>query len=153
MVFEDTPLGLKRKKGRAKPLTLDQKLDIVNRAIVDGEAQMDLAKDFRVSPCVICLLVKKVRKKPGYLRELISERTEKQLLDLRLAEFIEARMALGVQLRTVKQMRDDFVKTTGITMKEHHVRNVMRDQLDLRYRKIGRLAPKANSIANLIQRQ
>ena len=38
MVFEDTPLGLKRKKGRSKPLTLDQKLDIVNRAIVDGEA-------------------------------------------------------------------------------------------------------------------
>ena len=43
MVPEDTPLGLKRRRRKGKPLSLDDKLDIVHRAIVDGEAQLDLA--------------------------------------------------------------------------------------------------------------
>ena len=51
---------------------------------------MELAREFRVSPAVVSLLVTKVRKRPEFLRELVSERTEKQLLECRLAEFIEA---------------------------------------------------------------
>ena len=40
----------------------------------------------------------------------------------------------------------------GVSLKPHHVRHVMHDQLELRYRRIVRLAPQANSELNLIKR-
>ena len=62
-------------------------------------------------------------------------------------------MAHGQQIRTVRQIRNEFEESTKISMKEHKVRQVMKDQLDLRYKKIVRLAPEANSVRCLIQRQ
>ena len=56
-VPDKVPLGLKRKKRKCHPLSLDEKLDMVHRAIVDCEAQIDLAKDFRVSQRVVSALV------------------------------------------------------------------------------------------------
>lgn len=50
-------------------------------------------------------------------------------------------------------MRDDFEAATGTSLKAHRVREVMRDELDLRYQKIVRLAPQANSDRCRIQRQ
>ena len=81
---------MRRRRRKTRQLSLDQKLDVVHRALVGREAQMELAREFRVSQAVVSLLVTKVRKRPEFLRELVSERTEKQLLECRLAEFIEA---------------------------------------------------------------
>ena len=74
----------------------------------------------------------------------MSKRAEKQLGIVELADFIEAKMQQGIQIKTVKQMRDDFEAGTGASLKAHQVREVMREELDLRYRKIVRLAPHAN---------
>ena len=92
---QETPPGLKRRRRRAKPLDLDQKLRIVERVIIDCESQADVAKDYRISAAAICILIAKVRKKPELLRELISQRSEKQLGELALAEFIEDRLSQG----------------------------------------------------------
>ena len=73
----DTPPGLRRHIKKSKPLSLDQKLELVHRAIVDGETNKDLAKDFRVSQQVVSLLVSKVRKKPSMLSELINSRADR----------------------------------------------------------------------------
>ena len=50
-------------------------------------------------------------------------------------------------------MRDDFLTSTGVVFREHQVRKIMREQVDLRYQKIVRVAPQANSKRCLIQRQ
>ena len=50
-------------------------------------------------------------------------------------------------------MRDAFEDAAGISMKQHQVLRVMKEQLDLSYKKIVRLASKANSVRCLIQRQ
>lgn len=84
------PPGLRHRRRSTKPLSLEQKLDIAYRVIVSGELQIDLAKEFRVSQTVVSLLIRKVRKKPELLRDLISEKNEKQLRDLRVVEFIES---------------------------------------------------------------
>ena len=76
-----------------------------------------------------------------------------QLGDLDLADFIEGRMEQGVQIRTVKQTAEDYESASGISLKQHQVRKVMREQVGLRYRRIVRLAPQANSDRCLIQRQ
>ena len=90
---------------------------------------------------MVSVLVNRVRKKPQFLRDLVFEKSEKQLQDLQLAEFIEAKIERGVQIRTVKQVRDDYEATTSISLKEHRVHQVMKGQLGLRYRRIARLAP------------
>ena len=110
---------------KEKALSLEQKLDITHRAILGCESQVDLAKEFRVSQVVISRLVTKVRKKPEHLAELVSQRTEKQLLELKLADFVEAQMRSGVQIKTVKQARDDFEEATGISHPEHLVKRVI----------------------------
>lgn len=46
----------------------------------------------------------------------------------------------------------DFEAATGSLLQEHRVRHVMHEQLELRYRKIVRLAPQANSSVNLFLR-
>ena len=92
---EEPPLGLKRRRRRAKPLDLDQKLRIVERVIIGGESQTDLAKDYRLSPAAVSNLITKVRKKPELLRELITQRSEKQLGEVALADFIEERLSQG----------------------------------------------------------
>ena len=99
---------MKHKGRRVKQLNLDQKLEIVHRILVDGEAQKDLAKEFRLSQALVSILVGKVRKKPEFLAELISKRAEKELLELKLADFIDGKREQGTQIRTVKQIRDDF---------------------------------------------
>ena len=148
---EDVPPGLRQRRFSAgRALTIEQKLDIVHRAIVDCEAQVDLAKEYRVSQVVVSLLVCTVRKKPGHLAELIAQRAEKQQLELRLADYIEALMKHGVQIRTVKQVRDMFEAATTLSLKGHQVRRVMQEQLGLSYKLIVRLAPQANSLANRI---
>ena len=92
---KEPPLGLKRRRRRAKPLDLDQKLRIVERVIIGGESQSDLAKDYRLSPAAVSNLITKVRKKPELLRELITQRSEKQLGEVALADFIEERLSQG----------------------------------------------------------
>ena len=53
----------------------------------------------------------------------------------------------------MKEIRDDFEAATTISLKERQVHQVMKEQLDLSYKRIVRLAPQANSVAKLIQRQ
>ena len=151
---EERPPGQRQRRFRTeKALSIEQKLDIAHRAIVGCEGQAELAREFRVTQVVVSLLVSKVRKQPGHLGELVAQRTEKQLLELRLADFVEAQLRAGVQIRTVKQARDDFEAATTISLKAHQVQRIMKEQLDLSYKLIVRLAPQTNSLANRIQRQ
>ena len=148
---EDVAPGLRHRRLRAgRALHLEDKLDIAHRAIVGCEAQKDLAKEYRVSQVVVSLLICQVRKKPEYLAELIAQRTEKQQLELKLADYIEALMKHGFQIRTVKQVRDMFEAATSISLHEHQVRGLMKKVLLLSYKKIVRLAPQANSLENRI---
>ena len=151
--LQDVCPGLRRRRRRQQRLTLDEKIAIAHRVIVSCESQMDLAQEFRVSGAVVSALITKLRRRPELLADAISEAHEKQHLDLRLAEFIEAQLRQGVQIRTVKQVRDDYEAATMIEYKEHQVRKVMKEQLGLSYKSIVRLAPKTNSIENLICRQ
>ena len=59
-------------------------------------------------------------------------------------------MKHGVQIRTVKQVRDMFEAATTLSLKGHQVRRVMQEQLGLSFKLIVRLAPQANSLANRI---
>ena len=149
---EDICAGLRCKRRRQRRLSLEEKVDIAYRAIVMCESQKDLAIEYRVSQVVVSVLVSKVRKKPKLLADLISERTDKRQQEHTLAEFINAKIAAGIQLRTVKQVRDDNEAATSISLKEHQVRQVMKTDVGLSYKKIVRLAPRANSIENLISR-
>jgi Mor family transcriptional regulator len=44
---------------------------IAERIVMGLESQVDLAKEYRVSKATICLIMKKMRKKPEAVREAI----------------------------------------------------------------------------------
>ena len=55
--MEDTAPGSRKRGRRRKPLTYDDKLYIVQKALVGNELRKDIAKEMRVSPNVVSRLV------------------------------------------------------------------------------------------------
>ena len=51
---------------------MEEKLEVAHDVIVDGEAQGEVARKYRVSAGVVSTLISKIRRKPELLRELIS---------------------------------------------------------------------------------
>ena len=68
-------------------------------------------------------------------------------------DFVEDKMQRGEKILTVKQIVREFPQVHGQELKQHHVRDVMRNQAGLRYKKIVRLAPQTNSLRCLYLRQ
>ena len=55
--MEDTAPGSRKRGRRRKPLTYDDKLYIVQKALVGNELRKDIAKEMRVTPSVVSRLV------------------------------------------------------------------------------------------------
>ena len=52
-IVTDVAVGSRRRRRKAKPLSLDQQLDLVHRAVVGCEGHSDLAKEFHVTLAVV----------------------------------------------------------------------------------------------------
>ena len=50
---------------------LKEKMEIVERVVVDFESHKDVARAYRVSPSVVSMLLHKIKKNPLLLSELI----------------------------------------------------------------------------------
>ena len=55
--MEDTAPGSRKRGRRRKPLTYNDKLYIVQKALVGNELRKDIAKEMRVTPSVVSRLV------------------------------------------------------------------------------------------------
>ena len=49
----ETPIGLRRRTGKRKPLTVEEKIHIVHQVLVDYQTQTDVAREHRVSNAVV----------------------------------------------------------------------------------------------------
>ena len=72
---ENTPVGLRRRGKKPPKLSTQQMLEIADRVIRGCEAQVDLAKEYRISTARISTVVTQVRKHPEVIRERIEKET------------------------------------------------------------------------------
>ena len=69
----DTPVGSRKRRLRRGMLTVKDKIDICHRVLIAFEHHKDLAKQYRVSPFVVCCIVNKAKKNPAFLETLHEE--------------------------------------------------------------------------------
>ena len=75
------------------------------------------------------------------------------MTDESLAEFVDEKLKNGEMIQRAEDIMQQFEESSGIKVKLHRVRQVMRDLLNLRYNKIVKLPVQGNSERCLVQRQ
>ena len=60
--IEETPIGSRRRDKKRVVLDLSSRLSITHRVLVGKESQAELAKEYRVSPVFVSLLISKMKK-------------------------------------------------------------------------------------------
>ena len=86
---EPVPPDRRHSCRKGKPLTVHEKLDIAHKVLVENELRKDVAKEYRISYQVVNRIVDKVKKKPGWLTEIISQHEEKATRRALLADGID----------------------------------------------------------------
>ena len=59
--------GLRKKGKKAQSLTLNDKVQVAHKVIVEHHLQQEVAKEYRVSPVVVNQLIKKVMRNTSFL--------------------------------------------------------------------------------------
>ena len=67
------------------------------------------------------------------------------MTDESLAEFVDEKLRNGEMIQRAEDIMQQFEESSGIKVKLHRVRQVMRDLLNLRYNKIVKLPVQGNS--------
>ena len=58
-------------------MTVAEKIEIVHKVVIEHEFQKDVAREYRVKNGVINQIVRKARKRPQLLDELVADRDRK----------------------------------------------------------------------------
>ena len=152
--FRNYTLANQRYRVKNRPkLTVYDKLEIADRVIQGDEPVKDLAKEYRVTSSCISQIVSMVRKKPKILEELIEKAATKEIKDETLACYIVKHLEAGMVIERAADLQKSYEVLFGIHFKLHRVRKVMRDLLDMRYKKIVKIPQQGNSERCLVQRQ
>ena len=112
-----------------------------------------MAKEYRIGLGVVHRLVKKTRKNQNFLQELITERDNRQAHKDEIKAAISKMNEEGQILDSVDGIKRSLLTEHKIEAKPHVVREFLRSDMDMRYRKIHPVSVHANSIKNLVMRQ
>jgi hypothetical protein len=103
--FEDVVAPGKRRRSKKRgPLLLDEKLDILQRALVSFESHKEVARAYRVSQAVVASLIFKVRKKPAILSELHCRQQAKQSREDAVSKVVDELNERGVIIDKAQQV-------------------------------------------------
>ena len=151
--FVDETAPGSRKRGRKrKPLTADDKMEIVYKALCKKELRKDVAKEMRVSPQVVSRLVGKF-KSERYMEEILQK---EQHVDMKV-KVVKAMVAKMLEeskfIDSARSVKERIERDVGVDISFNFVRDVMTEKLGMSYRKILKASFHANSPQNVILRQ
>ena len=86
--MDPVPIALRKRRRKGHNLKLDEKLDIVHKAMILNEMHGDLAKEYRVTQPCISSLVSRARKNPKFINELLERRDMKAARNKRITEAV-----------------------------------------------------------------
>ena len=75
-IDERVAVGRRQRSKRRGPVTLNEKIDIVHRVLIGFEKHADVARELRVAPSVVAMVIYKAKQKKEVLRELLNKREE-----------------------------------------------------------------------------
>jgi len=69
-----TTIGMRKRSGKRRVLSIEEKLDISYKVLCQNITQTDIAKEYRVTVPCICNIIRISKKDPNYLSALIERR-------------------------------------------------------------------------------
>ena len=150
---EPVPDGKRRRLKNRRPLSTQDRICIVHKVYVEHEKHADVAREYRVSTQVVASLMLRARRNHAFLREIMHS----DQCDVEEREYIKSTVQIsndfGRIVDSAKAVADGINADGRKPVSENTVRSVMRDDLDMRYRKIKTVSLHSNSARNLVLRQ
>ena len=112
-----------------------------------------MAKEHRVSPCYVSQIVQKARRNEKFIEELVSERNTAEEKRRETGDAIEQMCKQEQFLESVAGVQESLEKDFDIEAKESKIREIMRTDLKMSYRRVKSVSWQANNNKNLILRQ
>ena len=138
---------------RRKNLSLEDMVAAASMVLERKMLHSDVAKHFRKTTAAISALMCRLRKNPSLLSELISQRNLRLAERHKIQDFILEKVEKDEFIDSTKKMQRQINASAGLEVKQHLVRDVMGNDLGLRYKKVVGIPIHANSDTNLVLRQ
>jgi hypothetical protein len=150
---QSVAVNSRKRSKRRGPLTTSEKVDIVHRVLISYEKHAEIAREYRVTNQVIAHLMMKAKKNKQFLQELFEQRDQvaarREIIQSHVEGLNARREVIDSAAHVIKSLyKEHPIKTT-----EQEVRDVMRKELGMRYRKIKQVSLHSNSEKNLVLRQ
>ena len=132
---------------------MQEKITIVSQALCMKYAQKDIAREHRVTISAVSGLVQKALRNKNFLSEMITERDHKEQSRERVAGAIKEMNMREEFIDSVAHVENGLKAEKIEPPKSHVLRSIMRNDLEMKFKKIIPVAWTANSPRNLILRQ
>ena len=143
-----------RKKGKGRPkLTVREKIKIVHKVICEHHSEKEVAKEHRISQQYVSYLCMKTRKNPKFLTEMASENQKKAAVRVDVLQVIMDYFNNERHVGSTRELKSMLKEEHGIDIKPWTLRQYLRKELNLRYKRIEDTSWKGNAPKNLILRQ
>jgi len=134
-------------------VTSGEKLAIVYKYVIKNVAAANLAKEYRITPQYVSLLVKKANKNPKMFEELEDiEENENALKDSVKAAITEYCKA-GAFLSSINDIQARLHTDHGIDIKGWKLLHILHKDIGMKYKRVSHTSWQGNSPRNLILRQ
>ena len=97
--------------------------------------------------------MQKARKNPEFMKEMLERNASKANMRELVKKNVEVKNDFNIIIDSAKAIANEMNATNAEQVTENTVRSVMRDELDMRYRKIKTVSLHSNSEKNLVLRQ
>ena len=112
-----------------------------------------MAKEFRTSQSAIQHLIKKVENKPEVLQELLEKEKETAVRREEVANKVKEWDAADVFIDSAHSVQKKLLEEDKIHSSIREIRNVMKKQLRMGYKKVTHITMQGNSVRNIVLRQ
>ena len=96
--------------------------------------------------------MQKARKSPEFMREMLERNASKAAMRELVKKNVEVKNDFNIVIDSAQAIANEMNATNAEQVTENTVRSVMKDELDMRYRKIKTVSLHSNSEKNLVLR-
>jgi hypothetical protein len=152
--FTEAVCTLQRKRSGKKRSFSDQDLiDITHKVLIQQEFQRDVAKEFRTTQQAVSNIVRSAIKDPSIFEKRRLKKEGKQECRDAVKRGVNWLQAYGVPLESANSIALAVKDLTEINVSNGLVKDVLKKDIGMRYRRIQRVPLHLNSVKNRILRQ
>ena len=123
----------------------NEKVEIVYKVIVLNEFQKDVAKAYRININTVSRLITKAKKNKAFLSGLLDKDEIQEETRIRMAKIIDGMNKQDLFIDSVACVKSQLHEEHDIETKEWIVKDVMKNELDMSYKKVKAVSVHANS--------